>query len=70
MECALLLAQACGRSEDCINLYKSIEANHPSRKIKKQAENLRYILEAPKLEVAEDERVTIPLIQSETWRKE
>ncbi len=59
-----------GREQDCIDLYKSIEANHPIKKIRSQAENLRYIMEAPKLELSPDERVTIPLIQSDTWRKD
>jgi hypothetical protein len=29
---------------------------------------LRYIMEAPKLEISEEERVKIPLIESDTWR--
>lgn len=62
-------AQACGREKEAIDLYKSIEANHPSRKVKKQAADLRYILEAPRLEISPDERVTIPLIQSDSWRQ-
>lgn len=57
-----------GREKDCIEVYKSVEANHPNRKIKKQAGDLRYIMEAPKMEIGKDERVTIPLIQSDTWR--
>ena len=40
------------------------------RKLKKQAFDLRYILEAPKLELSDDEILKIPIIQSETWRKE
>ena len=39
------------------------------RKIKKQAENMRYILEAPKLELSEEEHVQIPLLQSDSWRR-
>ncbi|PNW75474.1 hypothetical protein CHLRE_12g528050v5 [Chlamydomonas reinhardtii] len=64
-----LAYQACGREKEAIDLYKSIEANHPSRKVKKQAADLRYILEAPRLEISPDERVTIPLIQSDSWRQ-
>lgn len=61
--------QACGRETDSISLYKQLEASHPSRKVKKQAGDLRYILEAPKLQIDEDERVKIPLLQSDTWRQ-
>ncbi|GIL70912.1 hypothetical protein Vretimale_3875 [Volvox reticuliferus] len=64
-----LAYQACGREKDAITLYKDVEENHPSRKVKKQAADLRYILEAPRLEIGEDERVKIPLIQSESWRQ-
>lgn len=61
--------QACGRSEDCIELYKYLEVAHPSRRLQKQAYELRYIMEAPKLELSPDERVSIPLIESDSWRK-
>ncbi|GLC37815.1 hypothetical protein PLESTB_001479500 [Pleodorina starrii] len=64
-----LAYQACGRDQDAIAVYKEIEASHPSRKVKKQAGELRYILEAPRLELREDERVKIPLIQSDSWRQ-
>jgi hypothetical protein len=37
--------------------------------IRRQAADLRYIMEAPKLEISEDERVKIPLLQTDTWRK-
>jgi len=62
--------QACGREQDAIDACKSVEDNHPMRKLKKQAFDLRYILEAPKLELSDDEILKIPIIQSETWRKE
>jgi hypothetical protein len=42
----------------------------PSPAPRQQAENLRYIMEAPKLEIGADERVTIPLIESDTWRRD
>lgn len=61
--------QACGREKEAIDMYKELEASHPSRKVKKQAADLRFILEAPRLELSEDERVKIPLIQSDTWRQ-
>jgi hypothetical protein len=34
-----------------------------------QAADLRYIIEAPKLEISKEERVEIPLITSDTWRQ-
>jgi len=50
------------------NSYKWIEANHPLPRMRKQAENLRYIMEAPKLELSPDERVQIPLLNTqESW---
>jgi len=62
--------QACGREQDCINTYKWLEENHPVPKVKKQAADLRYIMEAPKLELSPEERVTIPLLNSEdSWVK-
>ena len=67
---SLPLLQACAREQDAIDACKSIETNHPMRKLKKQAADLRYILEAPKLELSDDEHVKIPIIQSDTWRKE
>jgi len=57
-----LAYQACGREEDCIQLYKTVENTHPSGKIKKQAMELRYIMEAPKLELSPDEKVQIPVL--------
>lgn len=39
--------------------------------MRKQAENLRYIMEAPKLELSPDERVQIPLLNSQdSWRRD
>ncbi|GFR43786.1 hypothetical protein Agub_g4903 [Astrephomene gubernaculifera] len=64
-----LAYQACGREKEAIALYKEVEANHPIKKVKKQAADLRFILEAPRLEIGEDERVKIPLIQSDSWRQ-
>ncbi|KAI8467958.1 MAG: hypothetical protein J3K34DRAFT_428856 [Monoraphidium minutum] len=66
-----LAYQAVGREQDCIDTYKWIEVNHPLPRVRKQAENLRYIMEAPKLEIGPDERVTIPLLNSqESWRRD
>jgi hypothetical protein len=56
--------QATGREQDCINLYKSLAETHPNRKIKQQAANLRFIMEAPKLKLGPDERVKIPVFDN------
>jgi tetratricopeptide (TPR) repeat protein len=72
-ECAMWLAlgyQALGREEQCLELYRWLEQNHPNKKLRKQAADLRYILEAPKLELSPEERVTVPLISSDdAWRQ-
>jgi len=71
-ECAMWLAlgyQALGREQDCLDLYRFLEQNHPNKKLRKQAADLRYILEAPKLELSPDERVTVPVISSDdAWK--
>ncbi|XP_058101946.1 uncharacterized protein LOC131246094 isoform X1 [Magnolia sinica] len=56
--------EANNRHSDCIALYQQLEKKHPSVSIRRQAANLRYILQAPKLKISEDEMVTIPLIGS------
>ncbi|CAK8561960.1 unnamed protein product [Lathyrus sativus] len=50
------------RHNDCIDLYKQLEKSHPSVSIRRQAAELRYIMEAPKLKITQEEMVTIPLI--------
>ena len=55
--------QACGREEECIAVYHRMEANHPSPKMRRQAEHLRFILEAPKLQRSPDEKVKIPILK-------
>ena len=54
--------QACGREEECIETYRTIEKTHPVPSIRRQAAELRYIMEAPKLELSEDEKVKIPVL--------
>ncbi|XP_042473582.1 uncharacterized protein LOC122055947 isoform X1 [Zingiber officinale] len=56
--------EANNRHRDCIALYKQLEKSHPSVSIRRQAAELRYILQAPKLKISKDEMVTIPLIGS------
>ncbi|MQL98191.1 hypothetical protein Taro_030890 [Colocasia esculenta] len=56
--------EANNRHRDCIDLYKQLEQTHPSVSIRRQAAELRYILQAPKLKISKEEMVTIPLIGS------
>ncbi|KAL5997404.1 hypothetical protein ACLOJK_008334 [Asimina triloba] len=56
--------EANNRHKDCIALYQELENKHPSVSIRRQAANLRYILQAPKLKISEDEMVRIPMIGS------
>ncbi|XP_059657857.1 uncharacterized protein LOC132304273 [Cornus florida] len=56
--------EANNRHADCIALYKQLEQKHPSVSIRRQASELRYILQAPKLKISQEEMVTIPLIGS------
>lgn len=56
--------EANNRHTDCIDLYQQLEKKHPSVSIRRQAAELRYILQAPKLKISQEEMVTIPLIGS------
>lgn len=56
--------EANNRHADCISLYQQLEKKHPSVSIRRQAAELRYILQAPKLKISQEEMVTIPLIGS------
>lgn len=58
--------EANRRHKDCIALYKELESTHPMISIRRQAAELRYISEAPKLKISNDEVVTIPQIGS-SW---
>lgn len=58
-----LAYQACGREQDCIDVYLGLEKTHPIPSIRKQAADLRYIMEAPKLQLSPDERVQIPVLE-------
>lgn len=57
--------EAVGRHNDCIALYKRLEGGHPNKILRRQAADLRYILEAPKLKISSDEMVKIPLIEKD-----
>ena len=56
-----LAFDANAQRSEAIALYRKLEEGHTSREVRKQAYGLRYILEAPKLEIGADERVSIPL---------
>ncbi|EPS71842.1 hypothetical protein M569_02919 [Genlisea aurea] len=56
--------EANNRHADCISLYRDLETKHPSVSIRRQAAELRYILQAPKIKITQEEMVTIPLIGS------
>ena len=58
--------QANGMDSECIELYKKIEKHHPLGKIKRQAANLRYIMEAPKMVLGEDEKIKLPVLQDQS----
>jgi hypothetical protein len=54
---------ANNRHGDCIALYKRLENGHPNKQIRRQAADLRYIAEAPKLKISKEEMVSIPIIE-------
>ncbi|KAK9868392.1 hypothetical protein WJX84_006718 [Apatococcus fuscideae] len=59
-----LAYEACGQSKDCIDVYKMLENTHPMPAVRRQAADLRYILEAPKLQLNPDEYVKIPILEN------
>lgn len=58
--------EANNRHVDCIELYKQLEKGHPSGSIRRQAADLRYIYEAPKIKLTEEEKVTFKTVKSFT----
>jgi hypothetical protein len=58
-----LAKNALGKEEECIQMFKDLETAHPNRQIQKQAEQLRFIMEAPKLEIGEDEKIHMPPLE-------
>jgi tetratricopeptide (TPR) repeat protein len=56
-----LAYQAVGKEKKCIDTYKFLESNHPLPSVRKQAADLRYIMEAPKISLKPDEKVSIPV---------
>lgn len=46
-----------------------LEDTHPVPRVRRQAANLRYIIEAPKLELGPDERVSIPVLKEVERKK-
>lgn len=57
-----LAYEACQRNDEALNLYQKLENSHPMPQIRKQAADLRYIFEAPKLKIGENERVKVPVL--------
>eukprot|EP00892_Ulva_mutabilis_P003141 jgi/Ulvmu1/12828/UM098_0009.1 len=57
-----LAMNANGKEQECIDLFRHLEETHPISAIARQAANLRFIMEAPKLEVGEDEKVSVPVL--------
>jgi len=55
-----LTLYALRRLEECIDLYTFLEGTHPIGSIRRQAGELKYIAEAPRLELEEDEYVDVP----------
>ena len=45
-------------------MYKMLENTHPMPAVRRQAADLRYILEAPKLQLNPDEYVKIPILEN------
>lgn len=65
-EIQLWLALAHGATGDeaaAIQVYKEVEASHPSPKMRRQAYDLRYIAEAPKLRLGQDEKPRLPEVE-------
>lgn len=58
-----LALDAYGQRDKALDIYKYVESVHPEKSIRKQAEELRYILEAPRMELREDERVDVPILR-------
>lgn len=58
------IIQACGREAECIQVYKTVEQTHPNKAVKKQAAELRYIMEAPKLQLKPEEKISLPLLEN------
>lgn len=56
--------EANNRHADCIALYVQLEKGHPSASIRRQAAELRYIMQAPKIKITQEEMVSIPEIGS------
>jgi hypothetical protein len=59
----LALAYSANSKEDlCISMYKRLAEQHPNPRIRRQAKDLCYIMEAPKMERSADERVSLPVL--------
>ena len=59
-----LAHSATGDEAAAIAVYREVEASHPSPKMRRQAYELRYIAEAPKLRVGADEKPQLPEVEA------
>ena len=59
-----LAYSATGDEAAAVEVYKEVEASHPSPKMRRQAYDLRYIAEAPKLRVGADEKPLLPEVEA------
>lgn len=55
-----LTLYALRRNEECIDLYTFLEGTHPNASIRRQAGELKYIAEAPRIELSANEVVEVP----------
>eukprot|EP00899_Mesostigma_viride_P021188 jgi/Mesvir1/29070/Mv18377-RA.1 len=55
--------EAQGRNAECIELLKEVNKKHPDDELRKQAGDLKFIYEAPKLALSKDDFVAMPLVQ-------
>ncbi|GJP40538.1 hypothetical protein CLOM_g208 [Closterium sp. NIES-68] len=56
---------ANGQRPECLALYRKLENNHPMPAIRKQAADMRYIAEAPKLKLSPDEILKVPILDKD-----
>lgn len=56
--------EANDRHDECIDLYMQLEKGHPNRSIRRQAADLLFIYQAPKIKITEEERVAFPSISN------
>lgn len=58
---------AYGKVDEAIEVFEELIARHPERNVKKAAEELKYIYEAPKMDIGDDEKVEVPLLKDDYY---